>query len=327
MYDYKKRYNRLLLIDTSNIIHRCLCVPELFNLNNGTNVTGGVFGALKVFLSELKLNTNYFPVALFDGGLAPRRLKVYEDYKGNASRDPLPVLSEEEAKTDFLTQYRYTRTVLLDLLPKLGIPSIRIREWEADDLIYICSKLSNECRILSEDRDYVQLVSPTCSVRRPKSNELITISNFTEIMGYKDPEEFLKAKIILGDSSDQIPSCAKGVGPGTVLNLINLINETNGNYTRDEKELKKLCEDKEIKYRKAFINFNREEYIRNLQLIDLRLVDIDVKDYIIDSLVAQIESVQKDTVFNIVSILNNLKIQHLDYTTLIQLIDQTKVNK
>lgn len=327
MYNYKKKYNKLLLIDTSNIIHRCLTVPNLFALNNGINVTGGIFGALKVFLSELKLNTQYFPVALFDGGLAPRRLKVYEDYKGNASRDPLPVLSEEEAKTDFLTQYRYTRTVLLDLLPKFGIPSIRIREWEADDLIYICSKLCNECRILSEDRDYVQLVSPTCSVRRPKSNELITASNFTEIMGYKDPEEFLKAKIILGDTSDQIPSCAKGVGPSTVLNLIKLIDETQGNYTREEKELKKLCEDKDIKYRKAFINFDRNAYIRNLQLIDLRLVDMDVQDYIIDSLIAQIDSVQKDSIFNIVSILHTLKIEHLDYTSLIQLIDQTKVNK
>lgn len=325
--EYKKKYKKLLLIDTSNIIHRCLCVPNLFALNNGKNVTGGVYGALNVFLSELRMNSEYFPVALFDGGLCPRRLEIYPDYKGNESRDPLPVLSEEEAKTDFLTQYRFTRTVLLDLLPKFGIPSIRIREWEADDLIYICSKICESSMILSEDRDYVQLVSPTVSVRRPKSNELITYENFTDIMGYKNPEEFLQAKIILGDSSDNIPSCAKGVGPGTVVGLIDLINETKGNYTRDEKELKKLCESKDIKYRKAFINFDRDTYIRNMKLIDLRLVDTNVEDYLIDAIEAQIESTHKDIIFNIISILNELKIEKFDYTSFIQLIDHCILNK
>lgn len=326
MVEYKKKYNKLLLVDTSNIIHRCLSVPNLFALNNGENVTGGIYGALNVLLSELQIN-NYFPVALFDGGLAPRRLKVYGDYKGNETREPLPTLSKEEAKSDFLTQYRYTRTTLLNLLPKLGIPSIRIREWEADDLIYICSKLCNEAIILSEDRDYVQLISDTVSVRRPKSNELINKYNFSEITGYKDTEEFLKAKIILGDKSDQIPSCAKGVGQSNVVNLINLIEETNGDFTRDEKELKKLCESKDIKYRKAFTAFDREGYKRNMQLIDLRLVDLDVQPFIIDSIEAQIESVQKDSIYNVIQILNQLDIKHFNYNKMIELVDRSVNNR
>ena len=324
--EYKKRYNKLLLIDTSNIIHRCLTVPNLFALNNGVNVTGGVYGALNVLLSEFQIN-NYFPVALFDGGLCPRRLAVYPDYKGNESREPLPTLSEEEAKTDFLTQYRFTRSTLLNLLPKMGIPSIRIREWEADDLIYICSKLCNEAVILSEDRDYVQLVSNNISVRRPKSNELINASNFVEMTGYEDTEQFLKAKIILGDTSDQIPSCAKGVGPANVCNLINLIDETKGDFTRDPKELKKFCESKDIKYRKAYTVFDRDAYKRNMQLIDLRLVDLDVQDYVIDSIVAQIESVQKDNIFNIIQILNDLEIKHFNYNKMIELVEKSKFNK
>lgn len=328
MVEYKKKYNKLLLIDTSNCIHRCLTTPALFGLSNGNNVTGGVFGVLKIFISELRQCTEYFPVALFDGGLAPRRLNIYDDYKGFASRDPLPILSPEEAKEDYLTQYRFTRTTLLDLLPKFGVPAIRIREWECDDLIYILSKLCNECRILSEDRDYVQLVSPSCQVRRPKSGELITYNNFSSITGYADPDEFLKAKIILGDTSDQIPSCAKGIGEKTVVNFIKLLNETQGDYTRDEKELKKFCESKDIKYRKAFINFNKEDYIRNMQLIDLKLVDLDVQQNIIESMEAQIDSAKPDNnIFNITSVLNLLKINSLDYTGLIDYVNMTVPNK
>lgn len=328
MIEYKKKYNKLLLIDTSNLMHRCLTTPALFALTNGINVTGGVFGVLKILISEIRQCTEYFPIALFDGGLSPRRLKIYEDYKGNASREPLPVLTPEEAKEDYLTQYRYTRTVLLDLLPKFGIPAIRIREWECDDLIYILTKLCSKCRILSEDRDYVQLVSPTCEIRRPKSGELITINNFSDITGYANTDEFLKAKIVLGDTSDKIPSCAKGVGEKTVTNFIKLLNETQGNYTRDEKELKKLCEEKDIKYRKAFINFNKEEYIRNMQLIDLKLVDLDVQQNIIDSMEAQIDNARpEDNLFGITSTLNLLKITSLDYTGLINYVKMTIPNK
>lgn len=328
MVEYKKKYNKLLLIDTSNLVHRALTTPALFALSNGVNVTGGVFGVLKMLISEIRQCTEYFPVALFDGGLAQRRLNVYADYKGNASREPLPVLTPEEAKEDFLTQYRFTRTTLLDLLPKFGIPAIRIGGWECDDLIYILSKMCNKCRILSEDRDYVQLVSPTCEVRRPKSAELITQDNFSDMTGYADTDEFLKAKIILGDTSDQIPSCAKGIGEKTVVNFIKLLNETQGNYTKDEKELKKLCESKDIKYRKAFINFNKEEYIRNMQLIDLKLVDLDVEQNIVDSMVAQIDNARPtDSIFDITSVLNLLKITTLDYSGLINYVNMTVPNK
>lgn len=326
MINYQKKYNKLMLIDTSNIIHRVLSVPNLFSLNNGVNVTGGVYGALNIMLSEIQIN-KCFPVALFDYGLCPRRLNLYPNYKRNETREPLPVLSPEEAKQDFLTQYRFTRTTLLGLLPKFGIPAIRIREWECDDLIYICTKLCNESIILSEDRDYVQLVSPTVTVRRPKSNEYINIDNFEEVTGYENPEQFLKAKIILGDTSDEIPSCAKGVGPSTVKNLIKLIDETNGNFTRDEKELKKLCESKDIKYRKAFTVFNREEYKRNMQLIDLKLVELDVQDFIVDSLIAQIETTEKSSVFDILKILNELQIKHFNYNKLIEVVDKVKNSK
>ena len=64
-----------------------------------------------------------------------------------------------------------------------------------------------------------------------------------------------------------------------------------------------------------------------MKLIDLRLVDTNVEDYLIDAIEAQIESTHKDIIFNIISILNELKIEKFDYTSFIQLIDHCILNK
>lgn len=329
MNKYPMTYKKLLLIDTSSIIHRCLGVPALFSLTNGDNVTGGVYGSLNVILSELSMNSDYFPIALFDGGLSPRRLNLYPSYKKHDSREPLPVLSTEEAKTDFLTQYRFTRSTLLGLLPRFGIPAIRIRNWEADDLVYICSKMTQEGIIISDDKDYIQLVSDNISVRRPKANELINKHNFVESTSYKDTAEFIKAKSMLGDGSDNISKACEGIGGANVLNLLKLLEENKNIIPQDEKELKTLCKEKDIPYRKAYMNFDKENYKRNLQLIDLQFVETEVTQQLIDSIVAQIdnESENKTNLTQILQVLNELNIKHFDYNKLLNLVQVSKENK
>lgn len=325
--EYKKKYKKLLLIDTSSIMHRCLGVPALFSLTNQMNVTGGIYGSLNVILSELSINRGVYPIALFDGGLSPRRLELYPSYKHFDSREELPVLSPEESKVDFLTQYRFTRTTLLELLPQFGIPAIRIRNWEADDLVYICSKLSQESIILSDDKDYIQLVSPTVSVRRPKANELIDYTNFKELTGYEDVNEFVKAKCMLGDGSDNITKACEGVGPSNVVSLLKLLKENNNVIPQDEKELKEVCKNINIKYRKAYMNFDKEIYKRNLRLIDLQFVEQEVNEQLIDSIIAQIEYTNKIDTQHILKILDSLNIKHFDYNKLIGLVEASKVNK
>lgn len=302
-------------------------VPALFSLTNGENVTGGVYGSLNVILSELAMNPTYYPVALFDGGLSPRRLNLYPSYKRHDSREELPVLSTEEAKTDFLTQYRFTRSTLLEVLPQFGIPSIRIRDWEADDLVYICSKLAQESIILSDDKDYIQLVANNVSVRRPKANELIDYHNFQEMTSYQDTNEFIKAKSMLGDGSDNISKACEGIGGSNVLNLLKLLKENKNVVPQDEKELKALCKDLEIGYRKAYMNFDKEAYKRNLQLIDLQFVETEVTQQLIDSIIAQIDSTGKSDLTHILQVLNRLNIKHFDYTKLLSLVDISKENK
>lgn len=325
--EYKQKYKKLLLIDTSSIMHRCLGVPALFGLTNGLNVTGGIYGSLNVILSELSINPGVYPVALFDGGLSPRRLQLYSSYKKNDSREELPVLSPEEAKEDFLTQYRYTRSTLLELLPQFGIPAIRIRNWEADDLVCICTKLAQESIILSDDKDYLQLVAPNISVRRPKANETIDYSNFKEMTGYENTEEFIKAKCMLGDGSDNITKACEGVGEKFITGLIKILDENNKIVPQDEKELKQLCENIDVKYRKAYMNFNEDIYNRNQQLINLKYIEQEVTQQLIDSIIAQIEFTNRVDLSHILSILNALNIKHFDYEKLISLVDASKINK
>ena len=68
--------------------------------------------------------------------------------------------------------------------------------------------------------------------------------------------------------------------------------------------------------------------IRNMQLIDLKLVDLDVEQNIVDSMVAQIDNARPtDSIFDITSVLNLLKITTLDYSGLINYVNMTVPNK
>ena len=65
-----------------------------------------------------------------------------------------------------------------------------------------------------------------------------------------------------------------------------------------------------------------------MQLIDLKLVDLDVQQNIIDSMEAQIDNARpEDNLFGITSTLNLLKITSLDYTGLINYVKMTIPNK
>jgi DNA polymerase-1 len=105
----------------------------------------------------------------------------------------------------------------------MAVKTIRIKGWEADDLIYaVLAFCGGNTTVVSDDKDMLQLIHEwkeegecgSISVYRPSKEHHINCRNFEELVGYPQ-SQFLIRKSILGDKSDDIPGIP-GVGPTTV---------------------------------------------------------------------------------------------------------------
>lgn len=300
------KFGKLAIFDGSYMLHRALHIPELFNLSTTRGEgTGAVFSVIKMINKELRYCKNFYPVICFDGGLSKRRLELDSKYKRADERelDKQRRLLEIEPEDEYIIQYRSQRGILIETLRYFGIPCLKYPGWEGDDLMYILSKESQESIVLTDDRDLLQLVSSKCSVRRPMAEEVWDNNNFRKEFNLGEEYEFVMTKALLGDGSDNIPSSCKGVGKGTSLGMISIINKfRNGtnydftNYPRTEESMKKFCSESGINYRKAYLNFDEERYITNLGLVDLDLVNTEPDIYqIINSMNATISCCREES--------------------------------
>lgn len=293
--DLEIKFNRTLLLDGSYFLHRMLAQPNQFDLQTTRGKkTGGIFGTIKSVFKEMQ-KYNYFPIVVFDGGLAPRRLRTYSNYKRNEEKQLLLECNIYEEKSEeqlleeaFMREYRTQRKDIIEFMHGLGIPCIRIENWEGDDLLYILSKMSKDSIIVTDDRDLIQAVyedeNRRCRVWRTMHGEMWD-TNTLKDKGL-DAWQYINEKAIVGDTSDNIPSACYGVGEKTAGGLLNLYESCNINnvtFPHNEEDLATLCKNFEIPKRKAYINFDEVQFKINMELMNLRLVDNDItNDFIID---------------------------------------------
>lgn len=330
MNNFEIRYNKLLIIDLSYFIHRALHVKQIFDLRGPDGQrSGAVFQVLRMINREMTLNPGYFPVCCSDAGLSQRRVKADPSYKHADERNTdLETLTEEEADNDYLTQYRKQRNMLIETMSYAGIPTLRFTQWEGDDLQYILTKISDRSRILTDDKDLLQLVSDNTDVRRPMADELVTKKSLLESYNYNDVYEFVMNKAIIGDGSDNIPGSCKGVGAGTSINLIRLIEILNNrnigfdvlNQSNSDM-IKELCKENGLKYRKAMLDFDVNRYNTNIELVDLNLVEVN--DDILQSIYSTIDNCRNNVnYFTFVKKLNQLGIREVPADELISNVSE-----
>ena len=309
MFEYPILFNRMLIFDGSYALHRALSVIDQFTLKTSTGIgTGGVLGVLRTIQKEMK-TYNYFPVVVFDGGLSKRRLELYPNYK-KAQEKQLLLECKEEDKTeeqrayeDFMKEYRSQRNILIELLPLLGIPCIRLEGWEGDDLLYILSKMTLNSIVVTDDKDLLQLIKqPTeadnriCRIRRALNDQFWDINSLKELEIDNIPT-FIARKSIIGDPSDNIPSACEGVGEKTALGLVKILENVLSfgiPFPQDENELEKMCKELNISKRKAYLNFDFDQYKINYLLTDISKIDWNMDSIVIDELRNKIY----DTIYN-----------------------------
>ncbi len=215
--------NKLLLIDGHSILNRAFYgVPDLTNSEGlHTNAIYGFFNILFKIVDEEK--PNYITVA-FDVKHPTFRHEMFKEYKG--TRKPMPTELHEQVP------------VLKELLKAMNIQVMEMPGFEADDLLGTLAKRAekdgNQVRIVSGDRDLLQLATDNIMIRIPKTKQ-----GGTEVENYfaKDvvekyqvtPVEFIDMKALMGDASDNIPGVA-GIGEKTAAKIISSFHSIENAY-------------------------------------------------------------------------------------------------
>lgn len=273
-----------LLFDGNYLLHRNMSSPELAQLSTNGMLTGGVFGCLRSIHAVLNSYRPTSAYIIFDGGISVRRRKLYPEYKGDRYRDPTdPFYKEPDAeKMEFLDSFRKQRRMLQRLLPIMGIRSIRVRGWEADDVIYALTRiLKPYINVISDDKDMLQLVREGVNVFRPMAGQLITEANFVEELEYSKLW-FGVYRAIMGDKSDNI-SKVPGVGKVTLEWLFRAIGPDYTDEYPFNRFLEFCCESTDNKV----LGIVEHSYIldRNYQLMqfsfeDTTFLEMELKDMI-----------------------------------------------
>lgn len=335
--DLKNVFGRTLLIDGSYFLHRSLSQPNQWDMQTTTGrKTGGIYGVIRGIAKELQ-KYNYFPIVVFDGGLAPRRLNVYSNYKRNEEKQLLLENTSYEEKTEqqlldeaFMREYRTQRKDIIDILHNLGIPCIRLENWEGDDLLYILSKISKDSIIVSDDKDLIQTVyedeDRKCRVWRTMHEEMWDVNTLKE-KGL-DAWQYINIKAIIGDPSDNIPSACYGVGEKTAGGLLHLYESSQAIgfiFPNNEKDLDYICKGLDIPKRKAYINFDEGQFKVNMELMNLKLVDNDITENFVNDLYMEIvEQYNNNNIDLVLDKLDELEIYSIDVNSIINRINKVK---
>lgn len=189
-----------MLIDGSNLAYRAYY--RFKKLKFKDIPTGLVFGFLRqlwIYITRFQPNDI---IVIFDTSKSKKsnfRNKLLPDYKGNRKQD-LSFNIE-----DFNGQLIKVRKILR----RLGIKVVWDNEGlkhETDDYIaYYTQKHEGKCVIISGDKDFCQLISPSVKMLKVQGEKdnLIYESNCKEIMGV-EANQFADYLTMVGDNSDNI---------------------------------------------------------------------------------------------------------------------------
>ena len=204
---------KILLIDGHSILNRAFYgLPDLTN-SEGLH-TGAVYGFLNILFKVLGEEKPEYLAVAFDRSEPTFRHAKYPEYKG--TRKPMPQELKEQIQ------------LLKELLEKMGITTVSLAGFEADDILGTLAKKGEEkgmdVIILSGDRDLLQLATKKTMIRLPR-----TAKGQTVIEDYKEdqvqerylvtPAQIIELKALMGDAADNIPGIP-GVGEKTATRLL-----------------------------------------------------------------------------------------------------------
>jgi DNA polymerase-1 len=206
---------KLWLVDGSSYLYRAFFALPPLTTSQGVP-TGAVLGVLNMLNKLLKDEDPELIVVVLDAPGRTFRDELFEEYK--AHRPPMP--------DDLRSQI----APLIEAIPALGLPMLRIEGVEADDVIGTLAERAAaaglEVVISTGDKDMAQLVSDriTCvnTMFDTKLDRAGVKAKFDVL-----PEQIVDYLALVGDSSDNIPGVPK-VGPKTAAKWLNEYGSADG---------------------------------------------------------------------------------------------------
>jgi len=174
-----------LVIDLSNLVWITRYSKNIKEDFTKDVLMHGVFNAIKF------ISMDYKPDGILIACDSPNvwRKDLYEGYK--AHRDDLRDDKYEEVKQVIIELGNFFKN-------NTSIPAISVKKAEADDIIAVATRISTQNNIIvSNDKDFIQLINDKTKLYSPTTREERTTQN-------KDFELF--EKCIRGDAGDNIPS-------------------------------------------------------------------------------------------------------------------------
>ena len=198
---------RLLLLDGHSLAYRAFYALPVENFSTTTGqATNAVYGFTAMLINALRDEKPTHVAVAFDVSRQTFRTEQYADYKGNRSASP----PEFSGQVDLIA----------DVLTAMGITSLRLEGYEADDIIATLTKEASgagmEVLILSGDRDALQLVTDDVTVLYPRKgvSDMARMTPAAVLEKYGvPPDRYSDLAAIVGESSDNLPG-VPGVGPG-----------------------------------------------------------------------------------------------------------------
>ena len=162
------------------------------------------------------------------------RHEMYTEYKAHRTEMP----------EDLVQQMPYLKQVA----GLLGIPSLEIPTYEADDLIgtltHLGLKNKMEVYIVSGDKDFGQLIAPGVLLYDTMKNVKYDVDGVKEKWGIR-PDQFIDYLALVGDSSDNIPG-VKGIGPKGAISLLDQFTSLEDIYKNIDQVSSKSVKEKLI---------------------------------------------------------------------------------
>lgn len=199
---------KILAIDGNSIMNRAFYGIKALSTSKG-EYTNALTGFMNIYLKELETVQPDCAAVAFDLKAPTFRHKSDAAYKANRKGMPHELALQ--------------MPLIKEILADLGVKTLECEGFEADDILGTLSEIfgnGDECVILTGDRDSLQLVSESCTVRLATNRETVvyTPDKFREDYGL-EPIQLIELKALMGDSSDNI-SGVKGIGEKTAAALI-----------------------------------------------------------------------------------------------------------
>lgn len=215
----------ILVVDGNNLMHRCFWAVRGLTTKDGHD-TGAIYGFIKSLLSvSIKFHLRNI-IVVFDGRGDTWRHRLAHIYK---MKGVVSVGYKERRKDE---KYRETWKKLSpqfddarDFLKCAGIPVFERDGVEADDFVGNLCALFSSCkvRILSNDRDFYQLLSERVSMLIPLRGQganyrFYRDKDFLEEYGIR-PKQWIDVGALMGDAGDCIEGL-KGIGIKRALSIV-----------------------------------------------------------------------------------------------------------